>query len=83
MLYHVLYRGTIAAMLAVPSVAIEKDQVRSHAVVGVFVDPKKPLNGGPSSALGDRVKFSNFEGGAGHLLCTGWCMLPSSCLLGG
>jgi hypothetical protein len=70
-------------MLAVPSVPIEKDQVRSHAVVGVFVDPKKPLNGGPSSAFGDRVQLSNFEGGVGHLLCTGWCMLPSPSLLGG
>jgi len=42
-------------MLAVPSVSIEKDHMRPHAIVGVFVDSKEALNGGPSSALGDRI----------------------------
>ena len=70
-------------MLAVPSVPIEKDQVRSNAVVGVFVDSKEALNGGPSSAFRDGVQLPNLEGGARLLLCTGWCMLPSPSLFGG
>jgi len=48
-------RGAIAAMLAVPSVSIEKDQVRSYFAVRVLVDPEQPPNGGSGSALGDRV----------------------------
>ena len=70
-------------MLAVPSVPVEEDQVRSHAIVGVFVDSKEPLNGGPSSAFGDGVQFSNLEGCLGRLFCTGWCMLSTSNLFGG
>jgi hypothetical protein len=61
-------------MLAVPSVPIEKDQVRSHAILGVFVDSEQPLHGGPSSAFCHRIELSNFEGGLHRLRCTGWCM---------
>ena len=69
-------------MLAVPSVAVEKDQMRSHAVVGMLVDSKESLDGGSTSAFGDRVQLANLERHPGFLRCTGWCMLFSSGLLG-
>jgi len=60
---------------------VEKDQVRSHLPVQVFVDSKKPSNGGPGSALGYWVQFPNLEDRDGLFSRTGWCMLPAPGLL--
>jgi len=54
---------------------VEKDHVRPHCTVHMFVDAKQPSNGCPGAALRHGIQFPHFESRHDLLSCTGWCML--------
>jgi hypothetical protein len=56
-------RHAVPAVLAIPSVSIEEDEVvEDHAGLTFFPNPEQALNGGPGSALGPRIKLFDTKG---------------------
>jgi len=53
--------GAVAAVLAVPTVLVEKDQMRPDYPVIRFIDPKETLHRRSGAALRDRVELSNVK----------------------
>jgi len=53
--------GAVAAVLAVPTVMVEKNQMRPDNPIVRFIDPKETLHRGGGTAFRDWVELSNVK----------------------